>query len=121
MKKPTDSELEILSILWEMGPCSVREVHETLEKTKISKYTTTLKLLQIMHDKGLVKRDTTAKVHIYEAVISKISTQNQLINKIIDTAFDGSASKLIMQALGHHKTDAKELEAIKKYLENLEK
>ncbi|MCB0699930.1 MAG: BlaI/MecI/CopY family transcriptional regulator [Chitinophagales bacterium] len=121
MKKPTDGELEILSILWDKGPSSVRDVHETLEETKGSKYTTTLKLLQIMHEKGLVKRDTAAKVHIYEAIITKDSTQKQLINKIIDTVFDGSASQLVMQALGHHKTNAKELEAIKKYLDNLDK
>lgn len=119
-KKPTESELSILNILWQNGPSSVREVHEIISKNKESKYTTTLKLLQIMNEKGLVKRDSSSKVHIYEAKITKEKTQKQYLARMIDTVFNGSASSMVMQALGQHKTTPEELEAIKKYLDNIE-
>lgn len=119
--KPTESELEILNILWEKGPCTVREVHEVLEKSKEAGYTTTLKLMQIMHDKTLLKRDATNKSHVYTANVSQEKTQGQLVQRMIDNVFNGSASQLVMQALGHHKASNEELEEIKKYLEEMEK
>ncbi|HXS36773.1 MAG TPA: BlaI/MecI/CopY family transcriptional regulator [Flavipsychrobacter sp.] len=119
--KPTDSELEILNILWEKGACTVREVHEILEKSKDAGYTTTLKLMQIMHEKGLLKRDTTSKTHIYIAAVSQEQTQGQLVKRMIDNVFNGSAMQLVMQALGNHKANAYELEQIKEYLEQMEK
>ncbi len=119
--KPTDSELEILNILWEKGPSTVRDVHEVLEKNKDAGYTTTLKLMQIMHDKTLLKRDATNKSHVYTANVSQEKTQGQILKRMIDNVFNGSASQLVMQALGHHKTNSKELEEIKKYLEEMEK
>jgi len=119
--RPTDSELEILNILWEKGPSTVREVHEILEKSKDAGYTTTLKLMQIMHEKGLLNRDTTNKTHVYTATISQENTQEQLVKRMIDNVFNGSATQLVMQALGNHKANAKELEQIKEYLEQIEK
>lgn len=119
--KPTDSELEILGILWEKGASTVREVHEILEKTKEAGYTTTLKLMQIMHDKGLLDRDTSSKTHVYTAAISQESTQQQLLNKMIDTVFNGSASQLVMQALGNHQSSKEELDRIKQYLDEIER
>lgn len=118
--KPTESELEILNILWDKGPSSVRTVHEVLEITKGSGYTTTLKLMQIMHEKGLVNRDNSAKVHIFEAAVTREKTQGQMIRKMIDTAFNGNTMQMVMQALGNHKADAMELEAIRKYLNEIE-
>lgn len=119
--KPTDSELEILNILWDKGPCTVREVHEILEKYKDAGYTTTLKLMQIMHDKELLKRDVANKSHIYTANISQEKTQGQIVKRLIDNVFNGSASQLVMQALGNHKPNAEELSEIKKYLDEIEK
>ncbi|OQP65626.1 BlaI/MecI/CopY family transcriptional regulator [Niastella populi] len=119
--KPTESELEILQILWKKGNASVREVHEELLQTKEAGYTTTLKLMQIMHEKGLVKRDDSIKTHIYQAAVSKEKTQKHLLNKMIDTVFGGSPGELVMQALGNHKASAEELEEIQKILDNLKK
>ena len=119
--KPTESELEILQIIWEKGQCTVREVHEVLEKTKDAGYTTTLKLMQIMHDKGLVERDTTAKTHLYKALITREQAQNTAVDKIISTVFKGSSSQLIMQVLSSKKSSKEELDMIKDYLNNLEK
>jgi predicted transcriptional regulator len=119
--KPTESELEILQILWKKGNASVREVHEELLETKEAGYTTTLKLMQIMHEKGLVKRDDSIKTHIYQAAVSKEKTQKHLLNKMIDTLFGGSPGELVMQALGNHKASAEELEEIQKMLDNLKK
>jgi len=119
--KPTESELEILQIIWEKGQCSVREVHEVLEKTKDAGYTTTLKLMQIMHDKGLVERDTTAKTHLYKALITREQAQNTALDKIISTVFNGSSSQLVMQVLSNKQASKEELDMIKNYLDNLEK
>jgi predicted transcriptional regulator len=120
-KKPTESELEILQILWKKVNASVREVHEELLQTKEAGYTTTLKLMQIMHEKGLVKRDDSIKTHIYQAAVSKEKTQKHLLNKMIDSLFGGSSGELVMQALGNHKASAEELEEIQKILDNLKK
>ena len=117
--KPTESELEILQVLWERDLASVREVHEELAKSKDVGYTTTLKLMQIMHEKGLVKRDDTFKSHIYQAAVSKEKTQRHLLGKMINTLFGGSPTELIIQALGNHKATPAELEEIQQLLNNL--
>lgn len=119
--KPTESELEILQVLWDKEKATVREVHEVLSLTKDSGYTTTLKLLQIMFEKGLVKRDDSNKTHIYEAAITKERTQKQFLDKMINTLFAGSSTQLVLQALGNQKTSKGELEEIQKYLDNLKK
>ncbi|MEP6615716.1 MAG: BlaI/MecI/CopY family transcriptional regulator [Ginsengibacter sp.] len=119
--KPTESELEILQILWNKEKATVREVHEELSKTKDSGYTTTLKLLQIMFEKGLVKRDDSNKTHIYEPAISKQKTQKQFLDKMINTLFAGSSAQLVLQALGNQKASKDELDEIQKYLDNLKK
>src|ERR1700749_1417320 len=110
--KPKESELEILQVLWIKNQASVREVHEELLKTKEAGYTTTLKLMQIMHEKGLVKRDDSSKTHIYQAIISKEKTQKHLVGKMINTLFGGSPTELVLQALGNHKPSPAELEEI---------
>jgi BlaI family transcriptional regulator, penicillinase repressor len=116
--RPTEGELEILHILWKEGPATVRTVNERLSRD--SGYTTTLKLMQIMLEKGLLRRDATSKVHVYEAAVSKEQTQDQLLKRIIDTAFNGSAMNLVMQALGNHKASHEEMELIREYLERAE-
>ena len=117
--KPTESELEILQVLWDKDLASVREVHEELAKYKDVGYTTTLKLMQIMHEKGLVKRDDSFKTHIYQAAVSKEKTQKHLLGKMIDTLFGGSSTELVLQALGNHKASPEELEEIQRLLNNL--
>ena len=117
--KPTESELEILNILWQKDLATVREVHEELAKSKDVGYTTTLKLMQIMHEKGLVKRDESMRTHIYQAAVSKEKTQKHLLGKMIDTLFGGSPTELVIQALGNHKASPAELEEIQQLLNNL--
>jgi predicted transcriptional regulator len=119
--KPTDSELEILNILWNNGASSVRDVHETLALTKEVGYTTTLKQMQIMLEKGLVSRDTSSKIHVYTAVADQEQTQVQIVQRLIETVFNGSAMKMVMQALGNHKASKEELGLIKDYLEKKKK
>ena len=119
--KPTESELEILQILWDKEQATVREVHEELSKNKDSGYTTTLKLLQIMFEKGLVTRDDSNKTHIYQPAVTKQKTQKQLLDKMINTLFAGSSTQLVLQALGNQKTSKDELNEIQKYLDNLKK
>src|SRR6187402_1899117 len=118
--KPTESELEILQVIWKKGQCTVRDVHEELTKSKDAGYTTTLKLMQIMHEKGLVERDTTAKTHLYKALLNQEKTQQQLVNKMIDNVFNGSAARLVMQALGNQSASKEEIDLIKEYLDKLE-
>jgi len=117
--KPTESELEILQVLWDRDLASVREVHEELAKFKDVGYTTTLKLMQIMHEKGLVKRDDSFKTHIYQAAVNKEKTQKHLLGKMINTLFGGSPTELVLQALGNHKASPEELEEIQQLLNNL--
>ena len=119
--KPTESELEILRVLWDKQEATVREVHEVLSEFKDSGYTTTLKLLQIMHEKGLVKRNDAGKTHIYKAIITREHTQKQMVNKMVDSLFGGSATQLVMQALGNHSPSADELKEIQQLLDNLKK
>ncbi|MEO6520789.1 MAG: BlaI/MecI/CopY family transcriptional regulator [Mucilaginibacter sp.] len=117
--KPTESELEILQILWKKGQCSVRDVHEILAATKDAGYTTTLKLMQIMLEKGLVERDATSRTHIYKALVKQSDAQKHYLDKMINNVFNGSAANLVMQALGNHRSSKAEIDAIKQYLDNL--
>lgn len=119
--KPTDAELEILQVLWEHGPSPVRFVNDELAERRNVGYTTTLKLLQIMHDRGLVVRNTDARSHIYEAAIGRDATQRNLLGNFVDNVFSGSAMDLVMQALGHHKASKEELDQIKALIEKIEK
>ncbi len=115
--KPTESELEILQVLWVKNLASVREVHEELLKSKEAGYTNTLKL--IMHETRLVTRDDSAKTHIYQATVSKERTQKHLLGKMINTLFGGSPTELVIQALGNHKASPAELEEIQQLLNDL--
>jgi BlaI family transcriptional regulator, penicillinase repressor len=119
--KPTESELEILQVLWTKGLATVREVHEEMAKVKDVGYTTTLKLMQIMHEKGLVKRDDSMRTHVYQAAVNKERTQKHLLGKMIDSLFGGSPTQLVIQALGEHKASAEELEKIQSLLNDLKK
>lgn len=118
--KPTDTELEILQILWQQGPCTVRTVNEAQSKVKETGYTTTLKLLQIMFEKGLVTRDEESRSHLYQAAVTEEETQRSLLDRFLDTTFRGSAMKLVMQALGNRKTTSEELDQIRNLLKKLE-
>jgi len=117
LPRPTDSELAILRVLWERGPSTVREVHEALAD---SGYTTVLKMLQIMTDKGLVVRDESERAHVYASSISEQRTQRQLLADLMDRAFGGSPTKLVMQALSGRKANAADLNAIRELLDTLE-
>ena len=119
--KPTERELEILQILWKNGTATVRDVHEELAQQKEVGYTTTLKLMQIMHEKGLVKRDESMRTHVYQAAVNKEKTQKHLLSKMIDSLFGGSSTQLVLQALGsgERNVSAEELEEIQKLIENL--
>jgi predicted transcriptional regulator len=119
-KKPTDAELEILRVLWERGPSTVREVFQTLQQTRDTGYTTVLKLMQIMTDKGLVQRDKAVRPQIYEAIYSQGQTQRQLLGDLLDRAFSGSPGKLVLQALSEKQTTAEERRAIRRLLDQLE-
>ena len=118
--KPTESELEILQLLWEHGPVSVRFVHEIIAQQKEVGYTTTLKLMQIMAEKGLVTRDTSSRTHIYQAAVNEETTQKNLLEKFVDSTFRGSAMKLVMQALGNNKASKEELDQIKDLIQKIE-
>ena len=115
--RPTDAELAILRILWDRGPSTVRQVHDILALERHAAYTTALKLLQIMTEKGLVERDETDRTHIYRARLSEETTQRQLVRDLADRAFGGSASKLVMQALATKRASADELRDIRKAID----
>ena len=117
--KPTEGELEILQVLWLKGQATVRDVHEIILQTKEAGYTTTLKLMQIMFEKGLVSRNDSAKTHIYTANVSKEQTQSQFVNRMISGLFGGSSTQLVMQALGSQSTTKEELDEIQQLLDNL--
>jgi predicted transcriptional regulator len=117
--KPTESELEILQVLWRKGLATVREVHEELSKTKDAGYTTTLKLMQIMNEKGLVKRDDSMRTHVYQSAVNKEITQKNLLGKMINSLFGGNSTQLVIQALGEHKVSVEELEKIQQILDRL--
>ncbi|MCU0449691.1 MAG: BlaI/MecI/CopY family transcriptional regulator [Bernardetiaceae bacterium] len=124
LPKPTEAELEILQVLWQRGPCTVREVNDVLNQQPRPKemgYTTTLKLMQIMHEKGLLARDENARTHVYQAVAPETDTQGQLLDRFVNTVFKGSALKLVMQALGKQRTSADELKEIRRFIDDMEK
>ncbi|MFC0513579.1 BlaI/MecI/CopY family transcriptional regulator [Mucilaginibacter angelicae] len=118
--EPTKSELEILQVLWEKGSLTVRSVNDELLKQKEVNYTTTLKLMQIMADKGILKRDESQMKHIYSVVEEEQQTKAHLLDKFVDTMYKGSAGKLVMQLLGNKKTSQEELQEIKDLLKKLE-
>ena len=116
--RPTDAELSILRILWDRGPSTVRQVHDELARERpAAVYTTALKLLQIMIEKGLVDRDERDRTHIYRARLSEETTQRQLVRDLLDRAFGGSAGKLVMQALATKRASAEELRDIRKAID----
>ena len=121
LPRPTDAELEILNVLWKRGPSTVREVHDALLESKEIGYTTILKLMQIMAEKGLVKRDESDRRHVYEAERAQDETQRQLLHDLLDRAFNGSATKLVMQALSSKKASKEELAEIRRVLDELER
>ena len=118
--RPTDRELTILGILWDKGPSTVREVNEAMNKQANTGYTTTLKLMQIMTDKGLLTRDDSRFKHVYRPALTEEKTQKQLVGDLLERAFCGSAEKLVMRALSAQKISAKELARIRKMLDEFE-
>ncbi|URW78763.1 BlaI/MecI/CopY family transcriptional regulator [Xiashengella succiniciproducens] len=119
--EPTESEVEILQILWQKGSATVREVHEVLETKKDVGYTTTLKLMQIMVEKGIVDRDTSKRIHIYKPLIPQSSVENNLINKLRQKIFRGSASRLVIGALSSEPVSEQEIEEIREFLDSYTK
>lgn len=117
--KPTAAELAILNVLWERGPSTVREVHEALQDQKTG-YTTVLKMLQIMLDKGLVKRDSSSRAHIYESAFAAEEVQGKLVENLLSDAFQGSAKNLILRALSVKPSTPEELAEIKRLIDKLE-
>ena len=118
--RPTPAELEILRSLWKHGPSTVREVQERLDASRPTGYTTVLKLLQIMTDKGLVKRNESERAHVYTATAPEEATQKQLVRDLVDRAFGGSASQLVLHALATRKTSRRDLARIRELLDELE-
>lgn len=118
--RPTDAELAILRVLWERGPSTVREVHDALHRTHDTGYTTVLKMLQIMTEKELVVRDESARAHVYSSSLSEQKTQRQLIGDLIERAFGGSNTKLVMQALSTTRASREELTAIRALIDQME-
>jgi BlaI family penicillinase repressor len=118
--RPTDRELTILGILWDNGPCTVRQVNEIMSKNANTGYTTTLKLMQIMTEKGLLLRDDSQFKHVFRPGVTEEKAQKQLVGDLLDKAFSGSAEKLVVRALSTKKVSSKELEKIKKMIEEIE-
>ena len=120
--RPTDAELEILNVLWQRGAATVRDVHQAISRTKpAAGYTTVLKTMQIMAEKGLVRRDESQRAHVYEAQVAQEQTQRQLVGDLLERAFDGSAAKLVMQALSTRKATAEELSTLREMLDDFER
>jgi len=117
LPRPTDAELEILRVLWDRNEATVREVHDAISKSRPAGYTTVLKLLQIMTDKGLVRRDESERAHVYRARLARQDTERQLVDDLLDRAFGGSASRLVMQALAGRAASAEEIAEIRKMLD----
>ena len=120
LPKPTDAELAILRVLWDRGPSTVREVTDAIQEERGTGYTTALKLMQIMTEKGLVRRDDTNRSHVYEAVAAAEETQRQLVGDLLDRAFGGSAQQLVLQALSGRKASRADLAEIRKLLDEME-
>ncbi len=121
LPRPTEAELAILRVLWERGPSTVREVTDALQEARGTGYTTALKLLQIMTEKGLVQRDDSLRAHAYEAVASAETTQRQLVTDLLDRAFGGSARQLVLQALSAKRASRDDLTEIRRMLDEFEK
>src|SRR5262252_842462 len=121
LPKPTQAELAILQVLWQRGPSTVRQVHEALNATKRTGYTTVLKFMQIMHEKGLVSRDETQYAHVYQARLPREQAQRTLVTDLLDKAFEGSMSGLVLQALSSRKASSEELSEIRKILKDYER
>ena len=119
--KPTEAELAILQVLWEKGACTVRQVQEVIQGQRGTGYTTTLKLMQIMFEKGLLKRDDSGHAHIYRAAVTRKRTQKQMVGQLLDQVFEGSAKQLVMQALSSRKSTSDELAEIRELLDDLER
>ena len=119
-QKPTDAELALLAVLWERGPSTVRAIHESRSDTKDTGYTTTLKILQKMTDKGLVRRDESQRSHVYRAAVAAEQTQRQLVRDLLRRAFGGSPANLVVQALNSERASAEDLAEIRKLLDELE-
>ena len=119
--RPTEAELEILRVLWERGPSTVRQVHEALAAARATGYTTSLKLMQIMADKGLVTRDESSRTHVYAPRVSQESTQRQLVTDLVDRAFGGSAADLVLRALSSHTASDEELREIRRLIDEEQK
>ena len=119
--KPTDSELEVLALIWQHGELTVRQINDQIKKSRNIGYTTTLKIMQIMYEKGMLTRQKEGKTHIYNAVEPRQKTQLGLLTKMVKTVFHGSSKDLVMQALGSENTSKEELAEIRAYLEKLEK
>lgn len=123
MYRPTEAEFDVLQLLWEMGPSTVRAVNDRLNEQTPDReigYTTTLKIMQIMAEKGLVDRNTDQRVHVYRAAVREAEVQSDLLQRFVDTTFRGSAAKLVMRALGQHRASAEELAEIKRLIERME-
>jgi predicted transcriptional regulator len=119
-QKPTEAELEILQILWQNDDSTVKFVNDKLSEKKDVGYTTTLKIMQIMYEKGLVERDAQGRHHVYRAAVDETETKQVMIDKLLETAFGGSAMNLVLQALGNCETTQKDLDQIKKVIEEIE-
>ena len=119
LPRPTDGEMEILNVLWDLGPCTVREANEALNRKKPTGYTTTLKLMQIMVDKGVLCRDESSRRHVYSPAISEEGTQKRMVKDLLDRVFSGSAEKLVVRALSAKRISAAELGRIKKLVEEM--
>jgi predicted transcriptional regulator len=120
LPRPTPAELEILRVLWQRGPSTVREVHATLSEGRLTGYTTVLKMLQIMTEKKLVGRDESQRAHVYSARLPEAQTQRQLVRDLLERAFDGSAMKLVMHALADRKASPEEIARIRQLLDEME-
>jgi BlaI family transcriptional regulator, penicillinase repressor len=120
LPRPTEAELELLSVLWARGPSTVRQIHEALSGQKTTGYTTTLKILQKMLEKGLLRRDERERSHVYEAVWRAEETQRQLVRDLLRRAFRGAAGKLVVQALSEEKVSSEDLAEIRRILDDLE-
>jgi predicted transcriptional regulator len=118
--RPTDAELEILTVLWSRGPATVRAVHEAIVERRPAQYTTVLKMLQIMDEKGLVKRDESQRAHVYRPAQPREATQAMLAGDLVQRAFDGSAKSLLLGALSARKPSKKELTELRRFLDEFE-
>lgn len=120
MKSPTPAELEILKVLWTLGDATVRQVHDELERQRPSRYTTTLKLMQIMAAKGLVLREEDERAHVYRAARGREETQRRMVGDLLDKVFEGSAAQLMMGALAHQRASRQELSELRRMIDDFE-